>query len=93
LASQDFEFAAGEIAFVPVFHAGAIAIGGTIGDLNDDGQIDPFDMSELIDILFTGAPPTDPEALSDANCDGQTDPLDLSLIIDYIFTSGPPPCS
>jgi hypothetical protein len=91
--AYEFEFRAGEITFVPVFHAGTIVIGGTIGDLNNDGQIDSLDMSELIDILFTSAPPTDPEGLSDANCDGQTDALDLSVVIDHVFSGGPEPCS
>ena len=49
-------------------------------------------LTELIDILFSGAPPPDPPEIADANCDGQTDALDLAVVIDHIFSGGPAPC-
>lgn len=56
------------------------------GDVNNDGQVDIGDVSELIDILL-GSSTSSNEATSDVNADGQTDIGDVSELIDYLLGS------
>lgn len=53
---------------------------GILGDVNDDGDIDIFDLDEIIDLIFD-----DPEnVLGDLNGDGEVDIFDLDILIDKI---------
>jgi PKD repeat protein len=92
LSSYDFEFSAHGVSYVPEMQAGTLAIGAQIGDMNLDLQIDALDLSALIDVLFSGAPPPTPPELADTNCDGQADALDLAVMIDHLFAGGAAPC-
>ncbi len=58
------------------------------GDVNGDESLDVFDMTLLIDVLFSGhAYPAHPSSM-DVNNDGQYDVFDLVGIIEFIFSGG-----
>ena len=56
---------------------------GTQGDVNDDGVVDPSDITALIDYLLTGKPVN----LTNADCDqnGEVDPSDIATLIGYLL--------
>jgi hypothetical protein len=69
------------------------------GDVNADRVIDVFDMTYLIDYIFSGGPTPLPVEES-GNVDGVyyppngtylIDVFDLTYLLDYIFSGGPPP--
>lgn len=62
------------------------------GELNEDWVIDVFDVVNLIDVVYAGAPMPDPLDLGDVNCDKATDLADIVYLIAYAFQNGPPPC-
>jgi hypothetical protein len=66
-----------------------------LGDPNGDEVIDVFDVIELIDIAFGGAPdsqdPLCPATRGDVNNDGVTDVFDVIYLIDTAFMGGPNP--
>ena len=53
------------------------------GDVNDDGSVDPADISMLIDRLLNGAAVN--EFAADADMDGVLSPSDISVLIDYLL--------
>jgi hypothetical protein len=60
-----------------------------------DGFIDVFDIIEVINIAFSGAPdiqdPMCPKTRADVNNDGFTDVFDLIYLIATAFSGGPMP--
>ncbi len=55
------------------------------GDVNDDGEIDPADISPFIDVLL--GTDTDPEHIlrSDLNCDSAANGLDIQPFVDLLL--------
>ena len=53
------------------------------GDANGDGNVDPADISALINYLLNGSPVN--EANADCNQDGSIDPADISAIINMLL--------
>jgi hypothetical protein len=64
----------------------------TRGDVNRDGEINPADITYLINYLFTGGPEPQPKESGDVNCDGVINITDVVHLINYLFVGGPPPC-
>jgi len=56
-----------------------------------DCFVNAVDLACLIDYVFFGAPPFDPEELADLNCDTFGDAVDLAILIDFVFFGGPQP--
>lgn len=85
------------------FAAGSITINpcdcSNQGDINSDAIVDVFDVTALVDIAFSGAPPapTDPNCpvntRADLNCDNAIDVFDVIYAITYVFSGGPAPCN
>jgi len=72
---------------------------GDRGDVNADGtDLDPGDLSTLVDYLFSGGTISDCREETDINGDGAgggiPDPIDLSYLVDLLFSAGssPVPC-
>ena len=63
---------------------------GICGDANGDGEVDPVDLSLMVDFLFAGGTTLQPTA--DVDCSGGVDPVDLSLLVDFLFAGGIAPC-
>lgn len=74
----------GELALL--FQAGAAP-----GDLNGDDVADVFDVIFLIEYVFAGGAPPNPESRADVNGDCVSDVFDVISLIQYVFESGPPP--
>ena len=53
------------------------------GDVNGDGNVDPADISALINYLLNG---TIPEGNADTNWDDSVDPADISTLINYLLS-------
>lgn len=58
------------------------------GDVNADNEVNPVDLSYLVDFYFNMGPPPIPLNSSDVNCDGEVDPVDLSAFVDFFFNGG-----
>ncbi len=69
---------------------------GIRGDFNGDGtDMDPIDLSSLVDYLFAGGQAAECTIEADVNGDGSSaDPIDLSFSVDRLFAGGvtPPAC-
>ncbi|MBI5867873.1 MAG: hypothetical protein HZB43_06230 [candidate division Zixibacteria bacterium] len=69
------------------------------GDLDGNNVFDVFDLSLLIDYVFTGSPVPQADAgcphinRGDVNCDGADDVFDVIFLNDYLFSNGPAPCN
>jgi hypothetical protein len=61
------------------------------GDLNADGKVNVADVSYLINYLFIGGPPPEPEWTGDTNADCQVNTTDVIYLINYLFIGGPAP--
>ncbi len=61
------------------------------GDANGDGGVNVGDAVYVIQYVFSGGPPPDPECSGDANGDGSTNIGDGVYVISYIFKGGPAP--
>jgi hypothetical protein len=62
------------------------------GDVNADREFDVFDVTYLIDYLFSGGPaPLPVIAAGDVDGNGVGDVLDLIYLIAYVFSGGPAP--
>jgi hypothetical protein len=61
------------------------------GDANGDGGVNVGDAVYVINYVFKGGPPPDPECLGDANNDGNTNVGDAVYLIAYVFKGGPAP--
>ncbi len=62
------------------------------GDANGDEAINVADAVFLINYIFKGGAPPEPEAAGDADCNLAINIGDAVLLINYIFKSGEPPC-
>lgn len=62
-----------------------------MGDVNDDGVVDVFDVLALIAAAFQGQPPSTGYAYADVNGDCVVDVLDVIYIIEYTFSAGTAP--
>ena len=69
------------------------------GDWNDDGIINPLDLSFAVHYVYLergSAPPSDPHCSAinrgDWDCDGDVDRDDVNLIVEYVYRSGVVPC-
>jgi subtilisin family serine protease len=61
------------------------------GDLNYDEAIDVVDLTELINIVFSGASFPPPPVSPDLNLDGTPSAPDIVMMIDYIYRGGAAP--
>lgn len=61
------------------------------GDVDADGLVNISDAVALINYIFHGGPPPDPESAGDANNDAAVNIADAIYIINYVFKGGPPP--
>lgn len=55
------------------------------GDQNCDSVVDVLDVTNVIDVVFSGRPAPDPEDRDDLNCDGVADVMDVIGLIDNAF--------
>ena len=55
------------------------------GDLNDDGEVNISDISELIDVLLVGTADEELLARADVNSDGEINISDVSDLIDFLL--------
>ncbi|MFH2037131.1 MAG: dockerin type I repeat-containing protein [Candidatus Zixiibacteriota bacterium] len=61
------------------------------GDINNSGDINILDVTNLISYLYKyGSPPADPQ-MADVNHSGNLDILDITYLIQYLYKSGPAP--
>jgi hypothetical protein len=63
------------------------------GDVNDDGAVNPLDVTVLVNYVYryyTGIQPHD--SFGDCNCDDMITPLDVTILVNYVFKSGAAPC-
>lgn len=64
------------------------------GDPNNDSSVNIGDAVYLIEYIFKGGPPPQPElAAGDPNCDGSVNVGDAVYLINYIFKGGDAPCA
>ena len=61
------------------------------GDVNDDGDVNIFDITFLIDYLYRGGPPPNHPNAADINNDGAVNIFDITGLIDYLYRDGPEP--
>lgn len=62
------------------------------GDANNDGTINQLDITYIIDYLYKGGPPPEPDPLmGDADCNGIVVLLDVTYLISYLYKGGPEP--
>ena len=62
------------------------------GDVDGNGSIDIGDIIYLLNYLYRGGSPPEPQETGDCNCTGFIDIGDVVYLINYLFRSGPPPC-
>jgi len=63
------------------------------GDANGDAVCNVADAVYIINYVFKGGPPPDPEGSGDADCDTTINVADAVYIINYVFKGGPEPCT
>ncbi len=61
------------------------------GDVNNDGDINIFDITYLISYLYLSGPPPESPSVADVNNDGTLNIFDITHLISYLYLSGPPP--
>ena len=64
----------------------------TLGDADNDGEVNVVDVVFLVNYIFADGPPPQPLFAGDANCDGTINIADGVCLINYIFADGPAPC-
>lgn len=62
------------------------------GDLNDDGDVNPIDLADLVNYVFFNVLPEAPSA-ADVNDCGDVDYSDVCYLLEYIYNLGPYPCT
>jgi len=60
-------------------------------DINGDAQINIYDISYLIDYLYSGGPPPVPPADGNLNDDGDINIFDITYLIAYLYMGASPP--
>ena len=68
-----------------------IAEPATCGDVNDDGIVNIFDVTYLIDYLYMGGPPPPDPQTTDVNNDNVVNIFDITYLITYLYLDGPEP--
>jgi hypothetical protein len=58
------------------------------GDINIDGIWDVRDVVGMIEYVFRGATPPDPESIADLSCDNVADVVDVVTLINFVFRGG-----
>ncbi len=61
------------------------------GDANSDDGVSVGDVVYIINHVFKGGPPSDPEGRADTNCDNSVNVGDAVFLINHIFRQGDPP--
>jgi C1A family cysteine protease len=61
------------------------------GDVNNDEDLNLFDITHLITFLYLGGPPPEPLIKADVNSDGNINIFDIAYIISYLYLGGPAP--
>ncbi len=61
------------------------------GDANGDGIINVPDVVYLVNYLYRGGDPPDPEEAGDANCDDIVNVADVVYLVNYLYRGGDPP--
>ncbi len=61
------------------------------GDFNDDGFVDPLDLTRMVGFMWKYEPGPSCLEQIDVNNDGYSDPLDLTYLVNYIWKGGPAP--
>ena len=64
----------------------------TCGDANGDLAVNVSDAVYIINFVFAGGNPPNPEESGDANCDSSVNVSDAVYIINFVFISGHYPC-
>jgi hypothetical protein len=62
------------------------------GDANGDGSVNVSDAVYIINYVFIGGNPPEPQASGEVNCDGSVNVSDAVWIINYVFIGGNAPC-
>ncbi len=62
-----------------------------VGDVTLDGKINLSDVIYLVNFVFKGGAPPNPQYLGDANGDSNVNLGDIIYLVNYIFKGGPPP--
>ena len=61
------------------------------GDVNANGVVNILDITYLVNYLYKGGPPPQPEASGDVNNDNTIGILDITYLINYLYKGGPAP--
>jgi len=63
-----------------------------VGDVNEDGLINPVDVVLLVNYVYlNGVPPEPVPEAGDINCDGSVNPVDVVLLVNYVYRALDPP--
>jgi len=68
-----------------------ISSGLACGDVDANESINIFDCVYIINYLYKGGPPPNPEYIADVNSSGSLDIMDGVYIINYLYKGGPAP--
>ncbi len=64
------------------------------GDVNEDGQINPLDVTLLVNFVYFNWVDISPiDSFGDCNCDGQINPIDVVVLVNHVYHVGPEPCA
>ena len=61
------------------------------GDANGDETINIFDITFVMNYLYTAGPAPDPRERADVDGDGAVNIFDITYLISYLYMEGPPP--
>ncbi len=76
----------------PAALSGTVRLKATCGDADGSRAVDIDDAVFLVNYIFAGGPPPDPEESGDADCSGGLDIDDVVNLIAFIFSGGDAPC-
>jgi hypothetical protein len=62
------------------------------GDINNDYMIGLEDVVYLINYIFKGGPPPDPQDCADSDCSGSVNLVDAVYLVRYLYSGGQAPC-
>ncbi len=66
-------------------------INSICGDVNDDGNLNIFDVTYLIGFLYGGGPQPEPIEHGDVNSDSVINIFDITYYISFLYKNGPEP--